>query len=198
MVLNHAIFVDTVNTSAGVFQVLASGKGLTGINFPSRHRSIPKKRSTPRRVQKILNAARSYLTAFFNDRQPKSNYVSIDWNNFAPFDRRVLQALCRVPAGATISYGALAERAGNPKGARAVGNALNRNPIPILLPCHRVVRKNGSIGGYSGGQQLKRNLLELERSRKPSLPATRRGEVRPNSAFSPEDESATKPDRFRD
>ncbi|HST17821.1 MAG TPA: methylated-DNA--[protein]-cysteine S-methyltransferase [Gaiellaceae bacterium] len=80
----------------------------------------------------------------------------------APFPEAVLDALARVPYGATTTYGALAREAGKPRAARAVGTVMNRNPIPIVLPCHRVVGADGSLTGYAGGLDRKRLLLRLE------------------------------------
>jgi methylated-DNA-[protein]-cysteine S-methyltransferase len=70
--------------------------------------------------------------------------------------------LARVPYGRLETYGSLARRVGRPRAARAVGSAMNRNPIPIVLPCHRIVGANGSLTGYAGGLHVKRALLELE------------------------------------
>lgn len=81
----------------------------------------------------------------------------------SPFAQRVLQALRQVPYGATTHYAALAAAIGAPKASRAVGNALGSNPVCILLPCHRVLRSDGSIGGYAGGVATKQALLSLER-----------------------------------
>jgi len=80
----------------------------------------------------------------------------------APFRRLVLEKLREVPRGETVSYGELAARAGNPKAARAVGSACARNPIPIVVPCHRVLPGTGRLGNYGGGPARKRALLELE------------------------------------
>lgn len=79
-----------------------------------------------------------------------------------PFRSRVLRELSRVPYGETVSYGQLAARCGRPGAARAVGNAVGRNPLPLVLPCHRVIRSDGSPGGYGGGRRRKRWLLRLE------------------------------------
>lgn len=79
-----------------------------------------------------------------------------------PFRRRVLEELAGVPYGETVTYGRLAGRCGRPRAARAVGNALGRNPLPVVLPCHRVVRSDGTAGGYGGGRERKRRLLRLE------------------------------------
>jgi methylated-DNA-[protein]-cysteine S-methyltransferase len=78
------------------------------------------------------------------------------------FQAVVLRELARVPYGRTDTYGHLAASAGNPRAARAVGMVMNRNPIPIVLPCHRIVGANGSLTGYAGGLHVKRALLELE------------------------------------
>ena len=80
----------------------------------------------------------------------------------APFHEAVLRELARVPYGHTDTYGSLAAKVGRPKAARAVGTVMNRNPIPIVLPCHRIVGANGSLTGYAGGLDVKRRLLQLE------------------------------------
>jgi methylated-DNA-[protein]-cysteine S-methyltransferase len=87
----------------------------------------------------------------------------------APFRRTVLEELREVPFGQTVSYGELAARAGNPKAARAVGTACARNPIPIVVPCHRVLPGTGKLGNYGGGPERKRALLELEGALNPTL-----------------------------
>lgn len=81
------------------------------------------------------------------------------------FMKQVWAALQEIPYGKTASYGEIAERIGKPKAARAVGLANNRNPIPIIIPCHRVIGANGSLTGYAGGLDMKRKLLELEKNR---------------------------------
>jgi methylated-DNA-[protein]-cysteine S-methyltransferase len=78
------------------------------------------------------------------------------------FERRVWDALQRIPYGETRTYGDIAKDLGAPHGARAVGSANHKNPIPIVIPCHRVVRTGGGLGGYGGGLALKRKLLDLE------------------------------------
>lgn len=80
-----------------------------------------------------------------------------------PFQQGVWRRLCEIPYGATTSYGALAARIGNPRASRAVGLANGRNPIPIVIPCHRVIGSNGSLVGYGGGLAIKEHLLALER-----------------------------------
>lgn len=79
-----------------------------------------------------------------------------------PFQQRVWQELAKVPYGTTISYGELARRIGNAKAARAVGMANAKNPLPIVIPCHRVIGKNGTLTGFGGGLDVKQKLLALE------------------------------------
>lgn len=79
-----------------------------------------------------------------------------------PFQLRVWQELCKIPYGKTVSYGELAKQIGSPKAARAVGMANNRNPLPIIVPCHRVIGANGKLVGYRGGIDKKIHLLKLE------------------------------------
>lgn len=108
------------------------------------------------------------------------------------FQRRVWQALGRIPYGATRSYGELARELGVPGGSRAVGSANGRNPIAIVIPCHRVIAEDGTLGGYGGGLWRKRRLLELEGA----FPASRAGGesaawpglFRPAGGFAEEDE----------
>lgn len=88
----------------------------------------------------------------------------VDLNGLGAFTRTVLRACAAIRYGETATYGALAERVGRPGAARAVGNALGTNPVAIVVPCHRVVRGDGALGGYGGGASRKRFLLALEGS----------------------------------
>jgi methylated-DNA-[protein]-cysteine S-methyltransferase len=89
--------------------------------------------------------------------------VACDISELSPFTQKVLSAAAKIPYGQVRSYKWLAERLGRPKAARAVGNALARNPLPILIPCHRVVRGDGGIGHFVLGSGWKKRLLELEK-----------------------------------
>jgi methylated-DNA-[protein]-cysteine S-methyltransferase len=80
-----------------------------------------------------------------------------------PFQERVWQELRKIPYGETVSYGTIAQRIGKPKACRAVGMANSKNPIPIIIPCHRIIGKDGSLTGFGGGLPVKKQLLELER-----------------------------------
>ncbi|MEW5700991.1 MAG: methylated-DNA--[protein]-cysteine S-methyltransferase [Candidatus Zixiibacteriota bacterium] len=113
-----------------------------------------------RQTAKIGRAFKEY----FAGRRQRFD-LPIDWSRVDGFSRKALQACARIPYGKTVSYGELAERAGSPGGARAAGQAMSRNPFPIVVPCHRVVRSDGSIGGFSGQVHHKIALLELEGAR---------------------------------
>ena len=88
----------------------------------------------------------------------------VAWNQLAPFTRAVYRAVCEIPPGQTRSYQWVARRIKRPHSARAVGNALHRNPFAPRVPCHRVVRSDGTLGGYAGGTRRKRDLLRREGS----------------------------------
>ncbi|MCX6370708.1 MAG: methylated-DNA--[protein]-cysteine S-methyltransferase [Solirubrobacterales bacterium] len=112
-----------------------------------------------------LAALSDQLDAYFAGSKTQFS-VAIDWSQFEPFQRSVLQRCATIEYGDRISYGELAEEIGAPRAARAVGNALRSNPITIVIPCHRVVRSDGSLGGYGGAdsEQRKATLLDLELS----------------------------------
>lgn len=108
-----------------------------------------------------LDALRRELEEYFAGAR-RSFDVPVDLALAAPFAREVLRACGRIPFGATSSYAALAADAGRPSASRATGNALGANPVPIVVPCHRVLRTGGGIGGYTGGLAVKQRLLTLE------------------------------------
>jgi methylated-DNA-[protein]-cysteine S-methyltransferase len=111
----------------------------------------------PRRVEQI----RRELDEYFEGNRQEFD-LELDLTPVAGFNRQALDELARVPYGQVTTYGALAEKIGRPNAARAVGSAMNRNPIPIVLPCHRVVGAGGSLVGYAGGLERKEMLLRLE------------------------------------
>ena len=88
--------------------------------------------------------------------------IQVDWNGTTGFRRAVMEETMRIPAGETRSYGAIAEKVGYPRAARAVGRVMATNPLPLVVPCHRVVGSNGSLTGYGGGLPLKEDLLRAE------------------------------------
>lgn len=109
----------------------------------------------------LLDEAFRQLDAWFAGRLREFSLPLVEPRT--AFERRVREAMLRIPYGATASYGELAAAIGAPGAARAVGTACARNPLPIIVPCHRVVAAGGQIGGYRGGTEMKRWLLDFER-----------------------------------
>jgi methylated-DNA-[protein]-cysteine S-methyltransferase len=125
----------------------------------------PRILSAPRR----LDEPRRELDEYFAGRR-RSFDLPLDWRLSRGFARRVLEATARIPYGATATYKQVAGQAGNPLAFRAAGNALGSNPIPIVVPCHRILHSGGGLGGYTGGLDKKRLLLAVERGQ-PVSPA---------------------------
>ncbi len=115
-----------------------------------------------------LDEARRELDLYFEGRLTEFD-LPLDWRLSHDFRRRVLRAINRIPYGRTRSYMQVAASAGNERAVRAAGSACGSNPIPIVVPCHRVLRTGGGLGGYGGGLPMKRALLELEGALDPTL-----------------------------
>jgi methylated-DNA-[protein]-cysteine S-methyltransferase len=152
---------DIVDSPIGGLFVAATERGLARIHFQPEGQEDELARIFGVRVLRApLDDVRRELDEYF-DGTRRSFDLPIDLR-VAPFHAEVLRELALVPYGRTDTYGALAARVGRPRAARAVGTVMNRNPIPIVLPCHRIVGANGSLTGYAGGLDVKRRLLELE------------------------------------
>jgi methylated-DNA-[protein]-cysteine S-methyltransferase len=108
-----------------------------------------------------LDGPRRELEEYFTGHREAFD-LAIDWRLVSPFARQVLSCTAAIPFGEVSSYAQVAAGAGSPRGSRAAGNALGSNPIPIVVPCHRVLRTGGQLGGYTGGLERKRWLLDLE------------------------------------
>jgi methylated-DNA-[protein]-cysteine S-methyltransferase len=122
-------------------------------------------RVSPRVIEDpaALDGPRRQLDEYFRRRRREFE-LALDWSLVGEFGRRVLGRTARIPYGEVATYGEVAREIGSPRAARATGNALGANPIPIVVPCHRVVRAGGKIGHYTGGAERKVRLLELEGS----------------------------------
>ena len=152
---------DVVASPVGDLHVAATGRGLCRISYDGADWEERLARGFGVRVLRSpLDDVRRELDEYFDGRRREFD-LPLDLR-VAPFPADVLRELARVPYGRTDTYGKLAARAGRPKAARAVGTIMNRNPIPIVLPCHRIVGANGDLTGYAGGLDVKRRLLELE------------------------------------
>jgi methylated-DNA-[protein]-cysteine S-methyltransferase len=148
----------TVPSPLGELLLSATGDGLTGL-FMRTRRGLPAV-DRWRRDDDRFAAARAQLAAYFAGELRAFDLPLAPRGT--PFQLRVWQGLRGLPYGATVSYGRLAERIGSPGGARAVGLANGRNPISIVVPCHRVIGADGTLTGYGGGLDRKRWLLALE------------------------------------
>jgi methylated-DNA-[protein]-cysteine S-methyltransferase len=137
--------------------VAASDRGICRISFTD---DIPTAWSRAD-TQMLLKEAARQLTLYF-DRGLRQFDLPLDLRSGTPFQRKVWNGLLEIPYGHVISYAELAKRVNSPKAFRAVGAANGRNPVPIVVPCHRVINADGGIGGYSCGLPYKRRLLELE------------------------------------
>jgi methylated-DNA-[protein]-cysteine S-methyltransferase len=120
-------------------------------------RVSPRVLAAPRK----LDGPRRELDEYFGGRRTKFA-IALDWRLVSGFGRRVLDAATRIPYGSVSTYKQVAIEAGSPRGSRAAGNALGANPLPIVVPCHRVLHTGGGLGGYTGGLERKRMLLALE------------------------------------
>ena len=154
------------DTPVGKLLVGVSDRGLCRVHFdpdPERELEDLARRFGPRvlRAPAALDDVRRELDEYFSGRRHAFD-LALDLRAAPEFHQRVLAELARVEYGHTTTYGALAALVGAPKAARAVGTVMNRNPIPIVLPCHRVVGASGSLTGYGGGLDRKEWLLRLE------------------------------------
>ena len=112
----------------------------------------------------VLQQARTQLTDYFAGQRTTFD-VPLDLSIGTPFQQAVWRALLKIPSGATVNYGALSASIGKPAAVRAVGGAVGRNPLSIIVPCHRVIGANGTLTGYAGGLERKTALLQLESAR---------------------------------
>lgn len=156
-------FLATLPSPIGTLLLRARGNRLVGITILAGGDPRPSAVASGSGRPPVLVAASAQLKEYFAGRRREFD-LPLDLSGLPPFTRRVLEFLRTVPCGATVTYAALAQRAGSPRGARAVGRAMAANPLPIVIPCHRVVAAAGGLGGYSGGEGVptKEWLLAFE------------------------------------
>jgi len=157
----------TSDSPFGQLMLATTRRGLVSVGLPNQDaegflarlaaRVSPRVLEAPARLDEVRRELDLYFEGRLHDFE-----VPLDWQLSHGFRRKVLRQTARIPFGQTRSYKQMAERAGSPRAVRAAGSALGSNPIPIVVPCHRVLRSGGGLGGYGGGLELKRELLELE------------------------------------
>ena len=162
--LNYTIF----NTDMGWVGMLASAKGLLGITLPQRSaqeayqllgNNINYAIWSPHLFRDLIERLRVYFGGHRTTFPDK-----LDLSQATHFQREVWEITRRIPYGETRSYAWVAEQIGKPRAARAVGQALGKNPLPIIVPCHRVVASDGKLGGFGGGVEMKKHLISREAS----------------------------------
>lgn len=159
----------STDSPIGPLMLAATPAGLVSINFggeSDRYVEALAQKVSPRvlRAPARLDDTRRQLDEYFAGARHDFE-LPLDWRLSKGFRHKVLDELVQVPYGQTVSYKELAERAGSPGASRAVGSAMATNPIPIVVPCHRVLRTGGDLGGYGGGLDAKVYLLHLEGAR---------------------------------
>ena len=169
------VALGVFESPVGELLLAVTPRGLAYVAFEEEERDELLSRFSRQLSPRILehpaatDEVRRQLEEYFEGERTRFQ-LKLDRRLMRGIARDVLAATAKVPFGRTTTYGALAERIGRPRASRAVGNALGSNPIPIVVPCHRVLRAGGDVGGYAGGPSRKRRLLTLEGS----LPATQR------------------------
>jgi len=152
---------DKIKTALGFLFLLSDGEGLCEISFETEASSPPDVsglKKDPEALRPFTSQVEAYLKG-------NLNHFDIPLHlQGTPFQKRVWSELTKIPFGETRSYQDIAKAVGSPSASRAVGSACGKNPIPIVVPCHRVISKSGGLGGYSGGLDLKKALLEIEGS----------------------------------
>jgi methylated-DNA-[protein]-cysteine S-methyltransferase len=166
-IVKYAIF----KTKWGYFGLAATDKGLLRTCLPADAREKIKSQllrylPSAQYDKDLFKTAQKQITAYFERDCVDFGGIPVVLDGLSVFTRRVLKACRSIRFGQTVTYGRLAEMAGRPRAARAVGGVMAKNPLPLIIPCHRVIRADGGMGGFSamGGTILKTRLLTLERS----------------------------------
>ncbi|KAF0106336.1 MAG: methylated-DNA-protein-cysteine S-methyltransferase [Chloroflexi bacterium] len=165
--MSELVIERVINSLVGGVEVIAGDAGLLQVNlFGKNSISAAIDSDADNNHPQALQIARQALQEIkeYLDKKRTIFHVLVDWSQITSFQKKVLEAACAIPFGEVRTYGQLAQQLGIPSASRAVGGALARNPMPIIIPCHRVVASNGNLTGFSAadGIQTKQWLLELE------------------------------------
>ena len=157
----------TVDSPFGELMVAATDRGVVKLSLPNYDDDLAlaeiAAKISPRVLElpKRLDPVRRELDAYFEGKLDRFE-TRVDWRLSHGFTDKVLHQIARIPYGKTLSYGEIASKAGNPRAFRAAGTACGANPVPLIVPCHRVVQSGGKPGNYGGGPEMKLELLKLE------------------------------------
>ncbi len=161
-----SIVAAIVPSPLGALRLVASERGLRRVGFDPQRWPVDETSDAADLVlpgsHPVIARTTAALEAYFAGHAEPFD-LPLDLPGLTPFQRSVIEAMRAVPYGALTTYGALAEDVDRPAASRAVGQVCNINPVPIVVPCHRIVAADGSLGGYAAGTEVKRHLLELER-----------------------------------
>ncbi|WP_432730767.1 methylated-DNA--[protein]-cysteine S-methyltransferase [Variovorax sp. W6] len=160
---SKVIYTSHIDTPLGGITMAATDKGLAGVWFDQQRHWPDTSGWVTRDDHPALVEAAAQLRDYFAGRRDNFD-MKLDLSHGTAFQQSVWQQLLTIPAGATTSYGALSVNVGNPAAVRAVGAAVGRNPISVIVPCHRVLGSDGSLTGYAGGLERKTALLQLEKA----------------------------------
>lgn len=161
------VAVGTIDSPIGSLLVAVTDRGLVRVAFDGEDRDDVLEELALRLSPRVLESrgateeVRRELEEYFDGRR-RTFDVPVDYSLVRGFGAKTLRAAARIPYGSVRTYGDLAVQVGSPRAARAIGNALGANPIPVVVPCHRVLPAGGAVGGYGGGPERKRILLQLE------------------------------------
>jgi methylated-DNA-[protein]-cysteine S-methyltransferase len=162
----RVVHYTSMRAPVGRLHVAATDVGLVRVSFDRAESAFVDELRRDLRMDVVKSAEKmadvvAQLEAYFAGKR-RAFDLPIDERLMRPFQRSVLRAAQTIPAGQLASYGEIARRIGRPRASRAVGQALGHNPMPIVIPCHRVVSSGGGLGGYTGGLQIKKKLLKME------------------------------------
>ena len=153
---------DCIPSPIGDIYVLVTERGVCGVEIGMSRDEFLAAHADAVRDEAALSGVLDLLRRYLDGEEVSLDSIDVDLSAGTAFQQAAWRELRKVPRGRTISYGELSCRVGRPGAARAIGNAMGRNPVPIIVPCHRVLHAGGGLGGFSSGLDVKRFLLRLE------------------------------------